>query len=71
MWGYFDGGNWLWMAAMMIVLWGGIVVVAVLAIRAFAGAKSSDQSLDILRRRLATGEITPDEFERTRNALQD
>ena len=70
MWGYFDGGNWLWMAGMMVLFWGGIIVLAVYAVRAFAGPKGNDQALDLLRRRLAGGEITQDEFEKTRKALQ-
>ena len=70
MWGYFDGGSWLWMAGMMVLFWGGIIVLAVIAIRAFTGAKSNDQALDVLRRRLAGGEITQDDFEKTRKVLQ-
>jgi uncharacterized membrane protein len=70
MWGYFDGGNWLWMAGMMVLFWGGFIVLAVFAIRAFTGTRSNDQALDVLRRRLAGGEITQDEFEKTRKALQ-
>jgi putative membrane protein len=67
---YFDGGNWLWMAGMMVLFWGGIIVLAVFAIRAFTGTRSNDQALDVLRRRLAGGEITQDEFEKTRKALR-
>ena len=70
MWGYFDGGNWLWMAGMMVLFWGGIVILSVFAIRAFTGPKSNDRALDLLRRRLAGGEINQDEFEKTRKALQ-
>ncbi len=70
MWGYFDGGNWLWMAGMMVLFWGGIIVLAAFAFRAFTGTKGNDQALDVLRRRLAGGEITQDEFETTRKALQ-
>ena len=70
MWGYFDGGNWLWMAGMMVVFWGGIIVLAVFAIRAFARPKGNDPAIDVLRRRLAGGEITQEEFEKTRKALQ-
>jgi putative membrane protein len=70
MWGYFDGGNWLWMAGMMVVFWGGIIVLAVFAIRAFNAPKSNDPAMDILRHRLAGGEITQEEFEKTRKALQ-
>jgi putative membrane protein len=70
MWGYFDGANWFWMAGMMVLFWGGIIVLAVIAIRAFTGSKGNDQALEVLRRRLAGGEITADEFEKTRKALQ-
>jgi putative membrane protein len=69
MWGYNDGANWLWMAAMMVVVLGVIIGLVVFAIRA-SGPKSNDQALNILRQRLAGGEITQDEFETTRKALQ-
>jgi putative membrane protein len=70
MWGYNDGGNWLWMVAMMLVLMGVIIGLVVFAIRASTAPKSNDQAADILRRRLAGGEITQEEFEKTRKALQ-
>ena len=72
MWSYGggDGFSWLWMAGMMVLFWGGITVLAVFAIRAFTGSKSNDPALDVLRRRLAGGEISQDEFEKTRKALQ-
>ena len=70
MWGYYDGWSWLWMAAMMVLFWGGIIVLAVFGFRAFAGPKGTDQAMDVLRRRFAGGEITQEEFEKTRKALQ-
>ncbi|HEV8598974.1 MAG TPA: SHOCT domain-containing protein [Gemmatimonadales bacterium] len=70
MWGYYDGWSWLWMAAMMVLFWGGVIAVAVFAIRAFSAPKSNDLAVDVLRRRFASGEITQDEFEKTRKALQ-
>ncbi|HEX9096000.1 MAG TPA: SHOCT domain-containing protein [Candidatus Dormibacteraeota bacterium] len=70
MWGYYDGWSWLWMAGMMVLFWGGVCAVAIFAIRSFTGSKSNDQAMDVLRRRLASGEITQDEFEKTRKALQ-
>ena len=70
MWGYYDGGSWIWMAAMMVLFWGGIIAVALLAIRAFSGPRGSDQGIDLLRRRLAGGEISPEEYEKMRKALQ-
>jgi uncharacterized membrane protein len=70
MWGYYDGWSWLWMGAMMLLFWGGIFAIAVYAIRAFAGRRGTDKAMDVLRRRFASGEITPDEFEKTRKTLQ-
>jgi uncharacterized membrane protein len=70
MWDYNGSGSWLWMAAMMVVVTGAIIVLAVFAIRAFTSPRSGDQAMDLLRRRLAAGEITPEEFDKTRKALQ-
>jgi putative membrane protein len=72
MWPYYGyGWSWLWMGGMMLLFWGAIIGLAVWAIRAFSGPRSSgDQTLEILRRRLASGEITPEEYEKTRKVLQ-
>ena len=70
MWGFYDGWSWIWMAAMMVLFWGGIFAVAVFAIRSFAAPKSTDQAQEVLRRRFASGEITQDEFDKMRKALQ-
>jgi putative membrane protein len=70
MWGYVDGWSWLWMAAMMVLFWGGIFAIAIYVIRSFTGSKTNDQAMDVLRRRFASGEITQDEYEKTRKALQ-
>lgn len=70
MWGYADGWSWLWMAAMMVLFWGGILTLAVFAFRSFGGSKGNDQAMEVLRRRFASGEITQDEFEKTRKALK-
>ena len=70
MWGYYDGFSWLWMALMMVLFWGGIGAVAVFVLRSFGGSKNTDQAMDVLRRRFASGEITQDEYEKTRKALQ-
>ncbi|HET7421829.1 MAG TPA: SHOCT domain-containing protein [Candidatus Dormibacteraeota bacterium] len=71
MWDYGVGGlGWLWMGVMMVLFWGGVIVVAVWAFRSFAGPRAgADPAFDLLRRRLAAGEITPEEFERLRKAL--
>jgi putative membrane protein len=69
MWGYYNGWSWLLMAPMMLLFWGGIVALVVFAVRALSGGKGSDQAIDMLRRRLASGEITRDEFDKTRKVL--
>ena len=69
MWGYDAGWGWLWMAAMMVVFWGGVVTLIVFAIRTFAPGKGSDAAVEILRKRLAGGEINQEEFDRTLKAL--
>jgi putative membrane protein len=69
-WGYYDGWSWLLMAAMMVLFWGGVAALIVFVVRAISGARGSDQAMDVLRRRLASGEITQEEFEKTRRVLQ-
>ena len=71
MWYYGAGGlGWLWMSSMMLLFWGGVIVLGVWAIRSFAGSRQTgDGALDVLRRRLAAGEITPEEYEKTKKAL--
>jgi putative membrane protein len=69
-WGYYDGWSWLLMAAMMVLFWGGVAALIVFVVRAISGPRGSDQAMDVLRRRLASGEITQDEFEKTRRVLQ-
>jgi len=58
---------------MMLVFWGLIIALIVLAVRWFSdqrgGGKSSD-ALDILKDRLARGEIDPEEYEMRRKALE-
>src|SRR5215467_7776653 len=71
MWfGYYDGWSWLLMAGMMILFWGGIATLIAFVARALIGPSGGDQTMDMLRRRLANGEITQAEFETTRRALQ-
>ena len=70
MWYYPTGGfGAFWMAVVMLLFWGGVIALGVLAIRAIASRPQGDAALDVLRRRLAAGEITPEEFEKTKKAL--
>ena len=73
MWYYGASGvSWLWMAATMVgmvLFWGGVVALVIWAVRRLDTPGQRDGALDVLRRRLAAGEITPAEFEQTRKLL--
>jgi putative membrane protein len=59
----------------MVILFVGLIVVAVVAAARLlgyeAGGRSSDAALDILKQRFARGEIDKAEFEERRTALKD
>jgi uncharacterized membrane protein len=60
----------IWLVA-VLVFWAGLIALLVWAIRtSVAPRRAPDSALEILRRRLASGEITPEEYERLRNILQ-
>ncbi|MGH7777083.1 MAG: SHOCT domain-containing protein, partial [Candidatus Dormibacterales bacterium] len=69
MWGYYDGWSWLWMGLMMVLFWGGIVALIAFSVRAFTPGRKEDPALETLRKRFAGGEITQEEYDRTRRAL--
>jgi putative membrane protein len=73
----FDGygvSPWMWIlgSLMMIIFMGGLIILVVWAVRTMSGPRpgGSDTALEVLRRRLAAGEITQDEYEKTRRVLQ-
>jgi putative membrane protein len=72
MWGYYDGWNWLWMGSVMLLFWGGGVFVLVIWAARSLGRpqQSGDPALETLRRRLAAGDISEDEFDKTKRILQ-
>lgn len=71
MWGYYDGWSRLWMAGMMVVFWGAIIALAVWAVRSFGPRhQDGDAAIDTLRKRFAAGEISQEEFDKTKRPLQ-
>ena len=75
MWYWGSSYGWgmaLFGAMTMLVFWGAIALAIVYLARSFRGARStrSDSAMDTLRRRLAAGEITSEEFERISKVLQ-
>ena len=70
MWGYTDGSSMVWMGIVMILFWGGAIALIAFAIRAFTNGRAGDPAIETLRRRLASGEINQEDFDKTRKALQ-
>ncbi|KFE36535.1 SHOCT domain-containing protein [Thioclava atlantica] len=60
---------------MMMIFWGVLIVLAVLAVRWLmeqrGGAQGKTDALDILKERLAKGEIDPEEYQARRKALEE
>ena len=71
MWGYHDASSWIWMGTLMVLFWAVATGVVVWAVRSFAAPRPTrDDAVDTLRKRFAAGEITQEEFEKARRALQ-
>jgi uncharacterized membrane protein len=71
MWGFYDGSSWLWMASMMLLFWGAVFAAVIWAAKALAGPRQTgDPALETLRRRLAAGEISQEDFVKTKQVLQ-
>lgn len=84
MMGWDGGWSWGWMlfgGLTMVLFWGGLIALIVLAVRGLTGGGQSQGSdraesapsgtaLDILHSRYAKGEITCEEFEQIRNDLK-
>jgi putative membrane protein len=81
MWG--QGFSWGWMffgGFMMILFWGGIIALIVLAVRGLTGsgsstvnsapANTSGSALRIVKERYARGEITKEEYDEMRRDLE-
>ncbi len=70
------GGHGIFGGLMMLVFWGVIIALIVLAVHwlrdnSGTGGKRSPDALDILRERLAKGEIDEDEYRRRKAALDE
>lgn len=74
MWHDADGMGWwmLWGSVMMVLFWGGLVALVVWGIQSLGRRDGTHgkSPLDIARERLAKGEITSQEFEQIRQALE-
>jgi uncharacterized membrane protein len=65
----------IWLAVALL-FWAGLIALLVWAVRSVTGPRhqpdmTRERALDVLRRRLANGEITPEEFGRIQELLRD
>jgi putative membrane protein len=75
MMGYYGYGmsGWMWVVGtlMMLLFWGGLAAVIVVAIRGLGGPwRTAESADDILKRRFAAGQISQEEYDTTRRVLQ-
>lgn len=76
-WGW-GAGHLVFGGLMMVLFWGGIILVIVLAVRWLGGGSARSDvppprktALDILQERFARGEIDKEEFEERRRLLSE
>jgi putative membrane protein len=62
------GGRWL-IALATLLIWVGLIALAIYGVRHFRHAGTSDTALSILDERFARGEIDRDEYEQRKAAL--
>lgn len=67
---WWNGGDWYWGVAMMIVFWGAIVAIVYFAFRGRANDVRRSSAREILDERLAKGELSEEEYARKRAALE-
>jgi putative membrane protein len=72
MMGYYASWMWLLGTLTMLLFWGGLIVLIVWAVRQFAPGQRApaEDPMTILRRRLAAGEITQEQFDQMRRTLE-
>ena len=79
-WGGWGGYGWPWPGLLwflaFVLFWGGLIALLIWAIRLSAASRRDhrvhhDSADEILRRRLASGEISEEEYERIRRILRD
>lgn len=70
MWGYSAIG-WFWMLPVMLLIGGVVIASIALLLRALGAPRTDeDEAMQTLRNRLATGEISQDDYERAKKLLQ-
>lgn len=70
-WYDMDGWNWVWMTTTMVVFWGAVAAVVITLIRRTSPTPATPHNTpeEVLRQRLARGEIDVDEYRQRLDAL--
>jgi uncharacterized membrane protein len=72
---WWSGSVWPWpllWLLFVVLFWGGLITLLVWAVRSSAAPRHApDTAMEVLRRRLAAGEITPEEYEHIRHVLSE
>jgi uncharacterized membrane protein len=71
----YGGWGWPWPGliwlAFVLLFWAGLIALLLWAVRSsVAPRRAPDTAMEVLRRRLASGEITTEEYERIRVVLR-
>ena len=72
MWFGYEPASWAWMVPVMVLFWAFVIAFILVLVRAASGRRAEsddDDAMSTLRRRLAAGEITREEYEQTRRVL--
>lgn len=75
-WGHMDGwgaGSWVAMVILMVLFWGLVIGGGLWLVRAVGGAPAPAPQLDamaVLDRRLAEGEISPEEYRERQQLIE-
>lgn len=72
MWHTGDGVGWwmVWGMIMMVLFWGGLIALFVWGVQSLVRRDDQRPPLEIAKERLAKGEISAQEFEQIRLALE-
>ena len=70
-WHDMDGWDWVWATTMMVLFWGVVATIVLVALRRSPDETrhANDTPEDVLRRRLASGEINVSEYHERLDAL--
>jgi putative membrane protein len=74
-WPWWPAYGWPWglaWLAFVVLFWGGLIALLVWAVHsASTPRRPPDSAMQVLKRRLAAGEITQEEYERIKRLLED